>query len=63
MNSNNKMTKEFKESFIKEHGKKAFEEFCKSQRTMAQFNTGTRVHSSLKDYKRQPKHKNRGYDD
>lgn len=58
----NKMSKEFKENFIKEHGKKAFDEFCKAQRTTVGFNTGTRTHKSPKDYQRNPKHKNSKFD-
>ncbi len=58
-----KMTDEFKRNYIKAHGKKAFEELCKKQRTVNGFNTGTRKHKSIKDYHRQPKHKGKSYDE
>lgn len=57
------MTEEFKKAYIKEHGKKAFQQFCKEQRTRVEFNTGTRYHKTEKDYQRKPKHRNKMFED
>lgn len=57
------LSKDFRKNYIKQYGKKAYEEFCKQQRTTSGFNTGTRYHKTEKDYQRKPKHRGKMFED
>ena len=53
MKKMSKLDKQVKVNRKKSMTKKALDEYNKAQRTSVSWNTGTRVHASVKDYNRQ----------
>lgn len=46
-----------KKLYIKQYGRKAYEDFCKKNRVVTAMNTGTRTMKTEKIYSRKRKHK------